>query len=135
SSRLLMRGDPGNIPRLDQASLASRVLFFTLGVSLVTGLLFGLFPALTASRCDLSDVLTHSGTRSVKGTRSHFRQGLVVVQVALTFVLLTGSGLLIRSLLRVQSVEKGFEPQDRKSTRLNSSHVSISYAVFCLKKK
>src|SRR5207249_10637704 len=83
----------------------------------------------------LSDVLTHSGTRSVKGTRSHFRQGLVVVQVALTFVLLTGSGLLIRSLLRVQSVEKGFEPQDRKSTRLNSSHVSISYAVFCLKKK
>jgi len=119
SIRLLMRVDPGNIPRLDQASLDSRVLFFTLGVSLVTGLLFGLFPALTASRCDLSDVLTHSGTRSVKGTRSHFRQGLVVVQVALTFVLLTGSGLLIRSLLRVQSVEKGFEPHSTVTMNLS----------------
>ncbi|HYT22166.1 MAG TPA: ABC transporter permease [Candidatus Polarisedimenticolia bacterium] len=119
SIRLLMRVDPGNIPRLEETSLDSRVLFFTLGVSLLTGLLFGLFPALTASRCDPSEVLTHSGTRSVKGTRSRFRRGLIVVQVALSFVLLTGSGLLIRSLWRVQSVEKGFEPHSTVTMNLS----------------
>src|SRR2546429_5005606 len=73
----------------------------------------------------------HDALPIFKGTRSRFRQGLIVAQVALTVVLLTGSGLLIRSLVKVLSVEKG----DRKSTRLNSSHGYISYAVFCLKKK
>jgi putative ABC transport system permease protein len=119
SIRLLMRVDPGNIPRLDQTSLDSRVLFFALGVSVLTGLLFGLFPALSASRCDPSEILAHSGTRSVKGTRSRFRQGLIVAQVALTVVLLTGSGLLIRSLMRVQSVEKGFEPNSTVTMNLS----------------
>jgi len=119
SIRLLMRVDPGNIPRLNEASLDGRVLLFTLGVSLLSGLLFGLFPALTASRCAPSEVLAHSGTRSVKGTRSRFRQGLIVVQVALTIVLLTGSGLLIRSLMRVDAVEKGFDPHSTVTMNLS----------------
>jgi putative ABC transport system permease protein len=119
SIRLLMRVDPGNIPRLDETSLDGRVLFFTLGVSLLAGLLFGLFPALTASRCDPAEVLTHSGSRSVKGTRSQFRQGLIVAQIALTIVLLSGSGLLIRSLMRVHAVEKGFEPHSTVTANLS----------------
>ena len=119
SIRLLMRVDPGNIPRLDETSLDGRVLLFTLGESLLIGLLFGLFPALTASRCDPSEVLAHSGSRSVKGTRSRFRQGLIVLQVALTIVLLTGSGLLIRSLKRVHAVEKGFEPHSTVTMSLS----------------
>ena len=119
SIRLLTRVDPGNIPRLRETSLDSRVLFFTLGVSVLTGLLFGLFPALTASRCDPSEVLAHAGTRSVKGTRSRFRQGLIIGQIALTMVLLTGSGLLIRSLVRVDAVEKGFEPHSTLTMNLS----------------
>ena len=119
SIRLLMRVDPGTMPRLNETSLDSRVLFFALGVSVLTGLLFGLFPALSASRSDPSEILAHSGTRSVQGTRSRFRQGLIVTQVALTVVLLTGSGLLIRSLMRVQSVEKGFEPNSTVTMSLS----------------
>ena len=119
SIRLLLRLDPGNIPRLDETSLDSRVLFFALGVSVLTGLLFGLFPAWSASRCDPSEVLNHSGSRTVKGTQSRFRQGLIVAQVALTVVLLTGSGLLIRSLMRVQSVDKGFEPHSAVTMNLS----------------
>jgi predicted permease len=110
SIRLLARVAPGNIPRLDETSLDGRVLFFALGISVLTGLLFGLFPALAALRCDLSEILAHSGTRSVRGARSRFRQALIVVQVALTVVLLTASGLFLRSLMRVQAAEKGFEP-------------------------
>src|SRR3712207_8811674 len=80
-----------------------------------------------------------------------FRSGLVAGQVALAAVLLVGSGLLLRSFHRLSSVPLGFTPEgvlslalnlpparyptDRKSTRLNSSHANISYAVFCLKKK
>src|SRR5215831_13076018 len=90
--RLLLRLDPGSIPRLEEASVDLRVLFFALGVSVLTSALFGLFPAFSASRCDPSEVLAQSGSRSVKGTRNRFRQGLIVGQVALTVVLLTGSG-------------------------------------------
>ncbi len=119
SIRLLVRLDPGNIPRLDETSLDSRVLFFALGVSVLTGLLFGLFPALSASRHDPCEVLNHSGSRIVKGAQNHFRQGLIVAQVALTVVLLLGSGLLIRSLMRVQSVDKGFDPHSTVTMNLS----------------
>lgn len=119
SVRLLVRLGPGNLPRLDETSLDSTVLFFAMGVSVLTGLLFGLFPALSISRCHPSEVLNYSGSRSVKGTRSRFRAGLIVAQVALTVVLLTGSGLLIRSLLRVYSVDKGFESHSTVTMHLS----------------
>ena len=119
SIRLLLRLDPGNIPRLEEASVDMRVLFFALGISLLTSALFGLFPACSASRCDPCEVLAQSGSRSVKGTRNRFRQGLIVGQVALTVVLLTGSGLLIRSLIKVLSVEKGFDPHSTVTMSLS----------------
>ena len=119
SIRLFLRLDPGNIPRLEEASVDMRVLFFALGVSLLTSAVFGLFPAFSASRFDPCEVLAQSGSRSVKGTRNRFRQGLIVGQVALTVVLLTGSGLLIRSLIKVLSVEKGFDPHSTVTMSLS----------------
>lgn len=119
SIRVLLWLDPGSIPRLDETSVDLRVLFFAIGVSILTGLFFGLFPALVASRCDPAQVLTQAGTRSVKGTRNRFRQGLIIAQVALTVVLLTGSGLLIRSLSKVLSVKKGFDPHSTVTMNLS----------------
>ena len=90
-----------------------RVLVFTLAVSLATGILFGLFPAWTASRTDLNSVLKESSSRSGSG----FRQGrtralLVISQVSLALVLLIGSVLLIRTFIALQAVEPGFRPHN-----------------------
>ena len=109
--RFLIFINPGNIPRLEEISMDRRVLLFTVGVSLATGLLFGLFPALTVSRGQLSDVLKTAGNRSVKGSAGALHRGLMVTEVALAVVLLTGSGLLIRSFMKLQGVDKGFAPQ------------------------
>jgi predicted permease len=109
SIRILMRLDPGNIPRLEETSIDNSVLFFAMALSTITGSLFGLFPALSASSCSPSAVLNYSGNRNVRGRGGRFRAALIVGQVALTVVLLTGSGLLIRSLQKVYSVDKGFD--------------------------
>jgi len=119
SIRLLLWLDPGNTPRLDETSVDWRVLIFAVVVSTATGLFFGLFPAFVVSRCDPARVLTQAGSRSVKGTPSRFRQGLIIAQVALTVVLLTGSGLLIRSLSKVLSVNKGFDPHSTVTLNLS----------------
>lgn len=119
SIRLLLWLDPGNIPRLDETSVDLRVLFFALGVSSLTALFFGLFPALAVSGRDPAQVLTQAGIRSVKATRSRFRQGLIIAQVALTLVLLTGSGLLVRSMSKVLSVKKGFDPHSTVTMNLS----------------
>jgi len=107
--RLLIHFHPTNIPRLEEASIDTRVLLFAVGASLASVLLCGMFPAWSASRCDINDVLK-SGSRSVKGALGGLHRGLMIGQVALTFVLLAGSGLLIRSFLNLQAVDKGFRP-------------------------
>lgn len=108
--RLLIDFHPANIPRLEETSIDWRVLLFAVCASLATALIFGLFPALSCSRCNLNEVLKNSGNRTVKGAAGRLQRGLTIAEVALTFVLLAGSGLLIRSFLRVQSVDKGFAP-------------------------
>src|SRR2546427_6166057 len=128
------------------ASLDTRVLLFTTVAVLVTLVLAGFAPAYHASAPDLSSALK-SGEREGTFQPSLVRTGLLVGQVALTLVLLTGAGLFVSSLRHVQGLRLGFDADrlivasvdlqrlDRKSTRLNSSHSQISYAVFCLKKK
>ena len=106
--RILPHLDPGNIPRLREASLDTRVLFFTVAVSLLTSVLTGVLPALTVSRVNLVDFLATSGNRSVAGTHGRAQSVLIVIESALVVVLLAGAGLLIRSYMNVESVDTGF---------------------------
>jgi putative ABC transport system permease protein len=102
---------PEGIPRLQEARVDAPVLLFTLLVSLLTGLLFGLFPALQASRPNLTEGLKE-GERGSSGTRQRLRSTLVVAEVALTLTLLVGAGLLVQSFRRVLAVDPGFTPNN-----------------------
>ena len=113
--RLLVHFHPTNIPRLDETSIDARVLLFALGASAGTVLLCGLFPAWSASRVDINEVLKRSGSRAIRGAAAGLHRGLMIGQIALTFVLLTGSGLLIRSFVNLHAVDKGFRPSSTVS--------------------
>jgi len=97
------------IPRLGEIGVGGRTLGFTFGVSLLTSLLCGLAPALSASRPDLNEALKEGG-RGAGGGSGLARGALVVAEVALTLVLLIGAGLLIRSLWRTLQINPGFNP-------------------------
>src|SRR5215510_13190966 len=98
---------PDGIPRLQEARVDAPVLLFTLTISLLTGLLFGLFPALHASRPNLTEGLKE-GERGSSGPRQRLRSVLVVGEVALTLTLLVGAGLLLQSFRRALQVDTGF---------------------------
>jgi predicted permease len=106
---------PGNIPRLDEIGMDLRVLAFTLAISLLTGIVFGLAPALRASRVDLNSTLkaggrtSHSGGLNVKHDK--LRGALVIAELAVSLTLLAGAGLLIRSFVHLLSVPPGFNPE------------------------
>ena len=108
--RLLPRLDPGNIPRLNQASLDWRVLLFALGVSLLTSLLTGILPALAVSRMSLTGFLANGVAASFGGRQSRVQSALIVCESALVVVLLACAGLLIRSYINVEHVDTGFSP-------------------------
>ncbi len=118
--------NPGNIPRIDVIGIDGRVLAFTLSVSVLTGLLFGLAPAIRAIRVDLNNSLK-SGGRNTQGdggfgtSRRRLRSLLVVSEVAFSLMLLVGAGLLIRSFIRLQQVSPGFNPESVISLRLGTS--------------
>jgi putative ABC transport system permease protein len=97
------------VPRAGEIGVDARVLFFTAGVALLTGVLFGLFPALQTSKSDLHAVLKEGG-RSGSARRS-VRGLFVVAEVALALVLLVGAGLLMKSFQRLQDVDPGFKPE------------------------
>ena len=105
----LLKLAPADLPRGHEISVDWRVLAFTVGLSLVTGLLFGLAPALAGARTDLNTILkTSSRTTTGNRSRSRLRDMLVVFEVASCVVLLIGAGLLIRSFSRLQEVNPGF---------------------------
>jgi putative ABC transport system permease protein len=109
----LLNLSPGNIPRLDEVSTDARVLCFTLSLTIVTGLLFGLAPAFQASSLSITDSLKDGVKGSTGGIgRSRLGNLLVVSEVALSIVLLIGAGLLIRSFARLLDVEPGFNPEN-----------------------
>jgi putative ABC transport system permease protein len=97
-----------NVPRLGEVTIDRTVLFFTFALAILTSVVFGLVPALQSSRTDLNETLKESGRGSI-GSKSRFLgSSLVIAEVALSFVLLIGAGLLINSLLRLQRVNPGF---------------------------
>lgn len=98
------------IPRVREISVDPRVAGFTLLVSMVTGVLFGLAPALQVSRPDLTDALKESGRTTAGLRRNRLRSALVVSEVALCLVLLVGAGLMIRSFAKLNQVDPGFKP-------------------------
>jgi predicted permease len=108
---------PKSIPRIQDIAIDGRVLLFTLAISLITGILFGLVPAVRVSRIDLSSTLNEagrgsSGINSLWGRGNHVRRLLVISELALSVVLLVGAGLLIRSFSNLQSVHPGFNPKN-----------------------
>ena len=111
---------PQDFPRLSEINLDWRVLGFTLVASVLTGILFGLAPALQISRTDVQESLKESGRGSSSSRRhNRLRNLLIVGEVALSVVLLVGAGLLFRSFLRLQSVNTGFTPQQVLTVRLS----------------
>ena len=99
-----------NLPRSGEIRLDAIVLAFTVGLSILTGVLFGLLPALHASKLDLAGVLREHNQSPRTASRAGSRGVLVVGQVALSMVLLIGAALLLQSLIRLQSVDPGFQP-------------------------
>src|SRR5262249_24023647 len=99
-------------PSALEPKLDSRVLGFTLGLSLLTGLVFGLAPAWRATKVDLTPALKDSGRSSSATSRSLLGRGLVVTQVALSLLLLIGAGLFVRTLLNLQRVDPGFNTKN-----------------------
>jgi putative ABC transport system permease protein len=116
--RLLAAFAPANIPRLNEASIDLRVLAFTFAVSLLTGLLFGLAPALSASRPNLYEGVKEGARGSAGPGRQRLRGLLVVSEVVLVFVLLTAAGLMLRSFRRLSDVEPGFDPSHVLTARV-----------------
>jgi putative ABC transport system permease protein len=111
---------PNTLPRLSDVSLNGTVLAFAVGLSLLTGLLFGILPALRISRLDPA-LAMREGTRSVAGGRSQNRlqTWLVVGETALGLILLVGAGLLIRSFVSVLHVDPGFNPHSVFTARIS----------------
>jgi putative ABC transport system permease protein len=111
--RALLKLSPSDLPRVGVNGTAIgldwRLLVFTLVVSLFTGILFGLFPALSASRPDLNSTLKETGNRSIGSRQSRARSLFVIGEISLAVVLLIGAALLIRTFLALRQVSPGFE--------------------------
>jgi putative ABC transport system permease protein len=106
-----------DIPRLGEFHVDGAMLAFTLALSLVAGILFGLVPALHAGRIDLHESLK-DGARGLSGGGGRTRSTLVTAQVALSLVLLVGAGLLLKSFARLQDVDLGFDPDHVLTARV-----------------
>jgi putative ABC transport system permease protein len=119
--KLLIAFSPSNIPRIQQLAIDGRVLIFTLGISLVTGILFGLVPALQSVKINLNEVLKEGGKGAGGSMMRHRTRSLLLVsEVALSVMLLISAGLLIKSFIRLQQVNPGFDTE-----RLVSLNISL----------
>ncbi|MEP7272367.1 MAG: ABC transporter permease [Acidobacteriota bacterium] len=110
--RALRALGPEQLPRLQSVSIDGRILLFTLALSLVTGILFGLAPALQAGRINLNELLKEGGRSASRGMRlRRLRDALVIVEVALALVLMVGAGLLMRGFWKLQQADPGFSTE------------------------
>jgi putative ABC transport system permease protein len=118
TAELLRNVLPEDIPRLQETRVDAVVLGFTLAISLAASLLFGVAPALQASRATLQTALREEGRASGGIRRRRLGSSIVAVEIALALVLLVGAGLLLASFVRLQRVELGFKPEDLVTVRM-----------------
>jgi putative ABC transport system permease protein len=117
---LLISIAPRDVPRLDEASIDPQVVAFTVGVSILTGLLFGAAPAYQCSSTNLNRWLKEGGRSAAQGAARHrLRSGLIIAEVALSLVLLAGAGLLFQSFLKLRGIESGLRPEKVLTLRLS----------------
>src|SRR5215475_11428039 len=116
--RLLLRFAPDNLPRLGEVGLDGRALAFTALASLLTGVIFGLAPALQSSRPGLNDALRESGRTGAGASGRRLRSAFVVAEIALALALLAGAGLTLKSFWRLQAVDPGFNPDGVLTMRM-----------------
>ena len=116
---------PSDIPRLDTISMDGRVLLFTTLLSILTGIAFGLAPAISASRPNLTEALKEGTRGSTEGKRNRLRSALVVSAVALSLMLLAGAGLLLRSFIHVTGIDAGYDY--RNAISLEVSPRALAY--------
>ncbi|HTV54011.1 MAG TPA: ABC transporter permease [Terriglobia bacterium] len=110
--RSLVAISPISVPQFARAGLDGRVLLFTLAVSVLTGVLFGLVPAISASKSDLQQSLKEGASRATAGGEQRKASGiLVVAETALSLILLAGAGLLLASFVKLANVQPGFDPR------------------------
>jgi putative ABC transport system permease protein len=108
---LLVSLKPENLPRLQEIGVDARVLGFTFGLSLLTGVIFGLLPAWAASRGGVNEALKEGGrSATAGGARQRLRSTFVILQLAVALILLVGAGLLIKTFWQLRSIEPGFNP-------------------------
>jgi predicted permease len=118
-TRVLIATNPGGIPRSAEIGLDAAVVLFTLGVSVFTGLLFGLAPAIHLSNRAVSRSLRDGSGRATAGTtRQNVRRLLVISEVAMAVILVVGSGLMLRSFRELMKVDPGFQPEGLLSFQL-----------------
>ena len=125
--RLLVSLNPPNIPRLTEINVDSRVLGFTYLIAVTTGIIFGLAPAMEASKPDLNETLKEGSRGSTGGIgRRRIRSTLVVTEVALTVLLLIAAGLMLKSFYSLQNVNPGFDPENTLTMLVNLPTVKYS---------
>jgi putative ABC transport system permease protein len=116
---VLKQLDPQSLPRLDEVNVSGVVLAFTFGIAILTGLVFGLGPAFKASRRDLTQSLKEGGASGDSRSKHRTPNALVVAEVALSFVVLIASGLLLNSFWRLMRVHLGFDPANVLTTEVS----------------
>ncbi|PYI91185.1 MAG: ABC transporter permease [Verrucomicrobia bacterium] len=127
---LLMSMLPEGAPRLEQIGIDYRVLTFALGVSALTGILFGIVPALQASKLDVTSALKEGGRSAEGHRRTSARSLLLIGEVALSLMLLVGAGLLIKSFVRLQEVRPGFNAHNVLVATLALPYPKYDYPQF-----
>ena len=115
---LLVALKPENLPLLETIRVDGRVLLFTLGVSVLTGVVFGLAPVWQAARVNVNDALKEGGRGSAGAARHRLRSALVVGEIALALLLLVSAGLLIKSFWQLRNVKPGFNPDNLLTMRI-----------------
>ncbi len=116
--KLLLAAIPVELPFWMKINIDIRVLGFTAGISLLTGVIFGTVPAFQATQVDLNKSLKEGGRSATGASHHRLRRLLVITEVGLSFILLIGAGLMMRSFLRLQQVKPGFNPENVLTMRV-----------------